>query len=90
MGNMTKSVHLIDTDPDLYCADYLRAWCLEAKLSEHLRERFGRRFWRERGAGDLLKELWNTGATYTADGLADELGLGPIDTEALIEDLLPA
>ena len=82
--------YLIDTDPDLYCADYLRAWCLEAKLSEHLRERFGRRFWRERRAGDLLKELWNTGATYTADGLADELGLGPIDTEALIEDLLPA
>jgi hypothetical protein len=80
--------YLIDTDPDLYCADYLRAWCLEAKLTEYLRERFGRRFWKERRAGDLLKELWNTGATYTADGIAQELGLGPIDPECLIDDCL--
>jgi hypothetical protein len=80
--------YLADTDPDLYCADYLRAWCLEARLAEWLRERFGRRFWRARRAGDLLKELWNTGETYTADGLSDQLGLGPIDPEALIEECL--
>jgi hypothetical protein len=80
--------YLVDTDADLYCADYLRAWCLEARLSEWLRERFGRRFWRERRAGELLKELWNTGGTYTADGLADELGIGPIGPEALIEECL--
>jgi hypothetical protein len=80
--------YLVDTDPDLYSADYLRAWCLEARMAEHLRERFGRRFWRERRAGDLLKELWNTGGTYTADGLAEDLGIGPVGPDALIEDSL--
>jgi hypothetical protein len=82
--------YLVDTDADLYCADYLRAWCLEARLSEWLRERFDRRFWRERRAGELLKELWNTGGTYTADGLAEQLGIGPIGPEALIEECLRA
>ncbi len=82
--------YLIDTDPDLYCADYLRAWCLEAKLAEYLRGRFGWRFWKERRAGDLLKELWNTGGSYTAEGLAEELGLGPVDPERLMEGSLRA
>ncbi|MEE8557681.1 MAG: hypothetical protein V3T14_07330, partial [Myxococcota bacterium] len=41
--------YLVDTDPDLYAVDYLRAWCLEAQLVESLRERFGRRFWKTRG-----------------------------------------
>ncbi len=80
--------YLVDTDADLYCVDYLRAWCLEARLSEWLRERFGRRFWRVRRAGELLKELWNTGGTYSADGLAEQLGIGPIGPEALIEECL--
>jgi hypothetical protein len=79
--------YLVDTDPDLYCVDYLRAWSLEARLEEFLRERFGRRFWKERRAGDLLKELWNTGGTYTAEGLADELGIGPVEPTALIDTL---
>jgi hypothetical protein len=79
--------YLADTDPLLYSVDYLRAWCLEVQLAESLRERFGRRFWRERGAGELLKQLWNTGSTYTADGIADELGVGPIDVEPLIAEL---
>ena len=77
--------YLYDTDPWLYSVDYLRAWCLEAQLAEYLRTRFGRRFWRERRAGDLLKELWNTGATYTAEQLAGELGIGPISVDPLIE-----
>jgi hypothetical protein len=80
--------YLVDTDPDLYCADYLRAWCLETLLTQWLRERFGHRFWRTRRAGDLLKELWNTGGTYTADALAREIGLGPIDPGPLIDELL--
>lgn len=82
--------YLADTDPLFYSVDYLRAWCLEVQLAEALRARFGRRFWRERGAGELLKELWNTGSTYTADGIASELGIGPIDIEPLIAELRTA
>lgn len=72
----------------LASVDRLRAACLEVQLSDLLRERFGRRFWRERGAGELLKELWNTGATYSAEQIADELGLGALDVDRLIEGCL--
>ncbi len=74
--------------PTLSSVDRLRGCCLEAQLSELLRERFGRRFWRERAAGDLLKELWNTGATYSAEEIASQLGLGALDIDQLIETCL--
>ena len=83
----SEARYLYETDPWLYSVDSLRAWCLESQLVEHLRTRFGRRFWRERRAGDLLKELWNTGATYTAEELAAALGIGPISVDLLLEQL---
>ncbi len=83
----SEARYLYETDPWLYSVDTLRARCLESQLVEHLRTRFGRRFWRERRAGDLLKELWNTGATYTAEELAAALGIGPISVDLLIEQL---
>jgi hypothetical protein len=82
------SQYLADTDMAFYSVDYFRAWCLEVRLAEHLRQRFGRAFWRARRAGELLKELWNTGTTYSADGLSDALGLGPIEVEPLVRELL--
>ena len=82
--------YLADTDPDFYSVEYFRAWCLEVQLAEAFRERFGRRFWKEKRAGDLLKELWNTGGSYTASQLARELGLGEIDPAPLVADLLGA
>lgn len=67
--------------------DVLRGWCLEAQLAEELRMRFGQRFWCERACGELLKELWNTGGTYTAEELARELGLGALEVDLLIAQL---
>ncbi|MEE8314018.1 MAG: hypothetical protein V3R91_06830 [Myxococcota bacterium] len=80
--------YLIAAGSTLASVDRLRGWCLEAQLSELLRERFGRRFWRERAAGALLKELWNTGATYSAEEIASELGLGTLAIDPLIETCL--
>jgi hypothetical protein len=64
--------------------DELRASCLAAQLAEHLRVVHGRDFWRRRACGELLKELWNTGTTYTAEGLASQLGLGELDVDHLL------
>ncbi len=80
--------YLVAAAPTLSSVDCLRGWCLEAQLSELLRERFGRRFWRERAAGELLKELWNTGATYSAEEIASQLGLGALEIDRLIETCL--
>jgi hypothetical protein len=79
--------YLLGLDPELASIHRLRARTFAAQLAENLRERFGRRFWRERHAGDLLKEIWNTGGTYSAEGVAEELGFAPLDVSALIESL---
>src|SRR3990172_9364273 len=50
-----------DVDPFFYCANYLRAWMLQAQLREVLKTRFGRRWWRSEGSGAFLKELWKEG-----------------------------
>jgi len=75
-------------DAELAVVDELRGRCLAAQLAEHLRRKHGRRFWRERSAGELLKELWHTGSTYTAESLAADLGLGELDVDALIRESL--
>ena len=83
-----ESAYLERLDAELSALDELRGRALAAQLAEHLRQRFGRRFWRERAAGGLLKELWNTGSTYTAEALAAELSLGELDVEVAIRDTL--
>jgi hypothetical protein len=65
--------HLTDVDPGFYCTYYLRAWALESHLSQHLRERFGRDWFRRREAGMLLRELWELGQSLTAEQLLREL-----------------
>ena len=82
--------YLVDASPDLAALDELRARCVEARLSELLRAEYGRRFWKRRPAGDLLKELWNTGTTLTAETLSGELGLGEPSIDGLIELALRA
>jgi oligoendopeptidase F len=77
---------LYDLDDGFYAASYLRAWANEVALREHLKTRFGRRWWTSRKAGGLLKELWETGDFYTADEIASQIGIGPIRFEPLIEE----
>jgi hypothetical protein len=64
---------LADVDPGFYCTSYLRAWALEAQLSQHLRENFGHAWFAERKAGSLLRELWSEGQGLDADALAYEV-----------------
>lgn len=82
-----RSDALADMDDGFYVADYLRAWALEVLVREHLKTRFGNRWWASRAAGTLLRELWSTGSEYSADEIAAELGLGPIAFEPLADDL---
>jgi len=72
-------------DAELGAMDELRGRSFASALAEHLRQRFGWRFWRERAAGELLKELWNTGSSYTVEELAEELDLGGLDLAGWID-----
>jgi len=65
--------------PEPRAIDELRAARFAARLAEQLRERHGRSFWRARGCGELLKEIWHTGTTYSLEDLAGQLGLDSLD-----------
>jgi hypothetical protein len=80
--------YLADVDDGFYSADYLRAWAFEVMLRDYLRTKYGRAWWRNRRAGDLLKEMWNTGNRYRADELVDQVGAGKHSVEPLIEEFL--
>ncbi|MBI1748708.1 MAG: hypothetical protein HYR55_19300 [Acidobacteria bacterium] len=78
--------YLYDLDDGFYSADYLRAWIFEAQLRDHLRRRFGRSWFKSKKAGLFLMELWETGERYGADDLAAQIGLGSLDTGALLAE----
>ena len=81
---------LFDVDDSFYSAAYLRAWAFEAILREHLKRKFGRKWWAERRAGSLLKEIWETGERYSCDQVADQLGIGPVSFDLLINEFQSA
>jgi hypothetical protein len=78
--------YLADVDAGFYVASYLRAWALEVSLRTHLRERFGTRWFAQRAAGGLLRELWHEGQRLSGDELASELGLPGIDLAVLADE----
>jgi hypothetical protein len=80
--------HLCDVSDDLQPANYLRACALESQLREHLKSKFGLRWWASRKAGEMLIDLWNLGERYTAEELASMIGLGKLDFDWLAKDLL--
>jgi len=77
---------LFDLDDSFYSASYLRAWAFEVILREHLKTKFGARWWGSKRAGDFLKEMWETGDRYTADEMAAQIGIGPIVFDTLIDE----
>jgi hypothetical protein len=81
-----EETFLDDLDEGFYSASYLRAWALEVGVRGMLRERFGSRWFAQRRAGSLLRELWEDGQRLSADELADELGLGAVNLSALAEE----
>jgi hypothetical protein len=84
----SETGHLRDVSDDFQPANYLRACAFESQLREHLRSKFGLRWWTSRKAGEMLIDLWNTGERYTAEELASMIGLGRLDFDWLAAELL--
>jgi hypothetical protein len=59
-------------------------------LREHLRTRWGRRWWASRKAGDELIDLWNVSSRYTVEELARQIGFGEISFDLLADSLIAA
>ena len=83
----------VDVDPRFYAARYLRAWQLQALLTETLRERFNEDWWRNPHAGPwIVDSLLGEGQRELAHELAQRaagkaLAFDPLvrATEALME-----
>ena len=83
--------HLTDVDPGFYCARYLRAWQMEARLSAALREQYGTDWFRNPQAGTFVQGLMERGQEKPADELVEEVTGRPIEFEpvaARLEALL--
>lgn len=80
--------YLADLGWRLEAACELRGTALEAQVRDSFMTRFGTRWWQNRAAGALLKEIWATGGQYSAIELAGELGLGELTFDALEEELV--
>jgi hypothetical protein len=80
----SDSPYLSDVDPHFYCARYIRAWHLEAILSETLADQFGQAWFRSEGAGSFLRELWAMGQKEDAGEIARRLGAPGLDVAALV------
>ena len=72
-----RATWLTDVDAFFYVARYLRAWALERRMAATLKERFGERWWAEREAGGLLREIWSKGQRAQGEELLAELGDEP-------------
>ena len=83
--------YLTDVDPGFYCARYLRAWQMEARLSNTLRERFDTDWFCNPEAGRFVRDLMARGQELSADRLVEEETGQPIafaPVAARLEELL--
>jgi hypothetical protein len=75
----------VDVDPRFYSARYLRAWQLQASITETLRERFDADWWRNPSAGPfLVGELWALGQRDNADVLSERVAGRPLSFAPVI------
>ena len=77
--------YLSDIDSSFYVTGYLRSWAFEAQFRTHLRERFGNDWFSRREAGSLIRELWETGNSMTADEILAEVTGQEIDMDAVAQ-----
>jgi len=68
-------------------ANNLRATTFAFGLEEHLRTKFGTRWWRSSRAGDELRDLWNTASRHHVEELARLIGFGDVTLELAVARL---
>jgi hypothetical protein len=79
--------HLADLDAGFYSADYLRAWIRSAQLRSYLRSEVGEDWWRLRGTGELLRELFREGTRPTTEEVAARIRFEPLEVAPLVAEL---
>ncbi|MGQ9705842.1 MAG: hypothetical protein ACUVWP_02415 [bacterium] len=77
----------LSANEDFYSVYYLEAWFLSAMLRDYLKSHYGERWYKNKGAGKFLIELWNSGERYNTVEIAKRLGYDGLDIETLIKTI---
>lgn len=83
-----SSSRICASDLPLASATRLRGRAFAWQLREYMKTRYGHNWWRARKAGEMIIDLWNTGHRYTIEELAQIIGLGDLDFDALADEML--
>ena len=83
----TEKHYLEDVDDAFYCAEYLRAWILDAQLREALTDELGEDWFANGRTGARLKELWSYGQKFKAEELVKTVGFVDLDPDPLIREI---
>ncbi|MBA7607480.1 hypothetical protein ES703_14639 [subsurface metagenome] len=84
MFKYTPERYLSDLDEGFYVSSYLRAWLFESQLKQFFEEKYGPRWYADEKVGNLLKEMWYYGQKYDVDEILNQLGLGKLSIEPII------
>jgi len=84
MVEYAQEKYLSDLDEGFYVSNYLRAWLFEAQLRQYFEEKYGPKWYASKKIGDLLREMWYYGQKYNVEEILDQLGLGELSIEPLI------
>lgn len=84
------ATRLLDAGRASHAQQSLRARLFAAGLREHLRTRYGTRWYASREAGGELIDLWNTASRYTVEELARLVWGGELDFELSANELIAA
>lgn len=76
-----------DVDGGFYCADYLRAWILEAQLKSYMKKNFGTDWIKNPKSGEFLTSLWRKGNQPIPIELSNSFGHSVLDIDILTREL---
>ncbi len=86
----SAATRLLHTRAAFRAAELLRARLFAASLREYLRERYGRRWYGARKAGQELIDIWNTASRYKVEELARLVGTTSLSFDLLADELAMA
>ena len=79
--------YLKDVDDGFYCTSYIRAWIFEAQLKDYMHNKFGYDWFKDKKAGDFLREIWSYGQKYDPVEVLTQLDFKDLDINYLIDSL---
>ncbi|HAX17564.1 MAG TPA: hypothetical protein DCY00_03080 [Actinobacteria bacterium] len=80
--------YLKDVDDSFYCTNYIRAWIFEAQVKEYMLNKFGYRWYKNKKAGDFLKEIWSYGMKYSPEEVLGFLDYKGLDINYLLNNTI--